>query len=518
MENKNFSFQSKLKNIYYLTSKIPQILLIHPVLKFFIEMEEKGVQVSEWIKEFSDGEITINGKIKAKKEELYYYFNYYKFLKDNLYFGKGIQDKLIKEKYTAEMIKYNFVSCEHILFEVTDACQLKCKYCGYGDLYVGYDKRTSKNLSINTAKKLLDYYHDLRDSELNHKINKKTCIGFYGGEPLLNFPFINEMVNYAKSKKWKHSETKFSMTTNGVLLDRHMDFLVKNKFLLLISLDGNEVHNGYRVFKNGRPSFKTVFRNIVKLKEKYPRYFERNTGFISVNHKKNSWKEVENFFKQTFNRTPVFDDLNMVGVNHDKMNEFYKIYKQKYSDLKPVEINEYKTDPRKMAGNPFRLYIKRLINLHTNYCVSKYSQLFRSDEKTSVSGTCAPFSIRIFLTVNGKLLPCERIPQKYFLAEVDENGVRIDFQKVADKYNNWFEIINKQCNICYNRHHCSQCIFHLDLEDPSCKCGRYKNFDSYKKDLEKDLSIVEEAPLLYSNILNEAKFEERKYNEREKNK
>ena len=135
---------------------------------------------------------------------------------------------------------------------------------------------------------------------------------------------------------------------------------------------------------------------------------------------------------------------------------------------------------------------------------------------TSVSGTCDPFSNRIFLTVNGKLLPCERIPQKYFLAEVDENGVRIDFQKVANKYNKWFEKINKQCGICYNKRFCNQCIFHLNLEDPSCKCDQYKNFDSHKKDLEKDLSLIEEAPLLYTNILNEAKLAERKYYEREK--
>ncbi len=55
------------------------------------------------------------------------------------------------------------------------------------------------------------------------------------------------------------------MTTNGILLDKYMDFLVKNTFSLAVSLDGNQENNGYRLFKNYKPSFDTVVRNIIKL-------------------------------------------------------------------------------------------------------------------------------------------------------------------------------------------------------------------------------------------------------------
>ena len=74
----------------------------------------------------------------------------------------------------------------------------------------------------------------------------------------MNFAFIKEIVNYVKQLKLQHNRFSFSMTTNGVLLKKHMDFLYENDFNLLISLDGDEKNNAYRVFVNGKPSYETI--------------------------------------------------------------------------------------------------------------------------------------------------------------------------------------------------------------------------------------------------------------------
>ncbi len=60
------------------------------------------------------------------------------------------------------------------------------------------------------------------------------------------------------------------MTTNGVYLNRHLDFLAVNDFLLLISLDGNKSNNQYRVSRDNSASYDTVTKNIHLLKKKYP--------------------------------------------------------------------------------------------------------------------------------------------------------------------------------------------------------------------------------------------------------
>ena len=70
-----------------------------------------------------------------------------------------------------------------------------------------------------------------------------------------------------------------------------MDYLVEKNFSILISLDGNEVQSAYRVDKHGNSSFSRVVRNVKKLQETYPDYFEKKVNFNSVLHNLNSVAE-----------------------------------------------------------------------------------------------------------------------------------------------------------------------------------------------------------------------------------
>ena len=64
--------------------------------------------------------------------------------------------KNIKEYPKAEDIEFFVANTPHITFEVTDACNLKCPYCGYGEFYSDYDKREDKMLPVVKALRLLD--------------------------------------------------------------------------------------------------------------------------------------------------------------------------------------------------------------------------------------------------------------------------------------------------------------------------------------------------------------------------
>jgi len=93
---------------------------------------------------------------------------------------------------------------------------------------------------------------------------------------------------------------KFNITTNGILLDKHIEFLVNNNFTIKISLDGDFINNGYRITKNGENSFDKVFQNIKYIQKKFSDFFNTNVHFNSVLHNKNSAKEIHTFFLQTF--------------------------------------------------------------------------------------------------------------------------------------------------------------------------------------------------------------------------
>lgn len=71
-------------------------------------------------------------------------------------------------------IEDNLLNLKQLTFEVTDACNLQCKYCGYGDLYFGYDKRDAKYLPFERAKLIIDYLSEIwsrRNSPLSHQIH-----------------------------------------------------------------------------------------------------------------------------------------------------------------------------------------------------------------------------------------------------------------------------------------------------------------------------------------------------------
>lgn len=217
-------------------------------------------------------------------------------------------------------IKNALINTHQIIFEVTDKCNLNCYYCGYGHFYDNYNARENQDMSFDSFKTLYNYLKDIWITS-----NNKGCtylrISFYGGEPLCNFSFIKKAVDYVKNNPIKNKRIVYSMTTNAVLLEQYMDFLVKNNFEILISLDGNKYNDSYRVFKNGNSSFDTVISNIDKLYSSYPAYFIQNVKFNSVLHNRNSVKDANTFIFKRYQKYPMTNELNVFGIAMSKRDE-----------------------------------------------------------------------------------------------------------------------------------------------------------------------------------------------------
>ena len=120
---------------------------------------------------------------------------------------------------TSEDVKRSLSNSPQLTFEITDACNLRCEYCGYGKSYSDYDERKSTRLSPQRAKVLLDYLSSLWGSELNISHNQNVYISFYGGEPLMNVPFIKEIISYVEELDCPSRSFTFDMVINGILLD-----------------------------------------------------------------------------------------------------------------------------------------------------------------------------------------------------------------------------------------------------------------------------------------------------------
>lgn len=147
-----------------------------------------------------------------------------------------------------------------VTFQVTDACNLACKYC--------YQiNKGHRRMSIETAKKFVDMLLDADDSNtyINPTISPWLIIEFIGGEPLMEIDLIDEIMTYFQEQTFTRRHpwaTRYvvSLCTNGVLyfepnvqrfFNKH-----KNHISLNVTIDGNkELHDSCRVFPDGRPSY-----------------------------------------------------------------------------------------------------------------------------------------------------------------------------------------------------------------------------------------------------------------------
>lgn len=487
-------------NVYRYDERNKQIVYLHPWVNACREWDQQGGGDPEV---FIKAQAEKNGVSPQQWRKSY---EKYLFLK-----SKGVFEQPEEEPQSLRLqgghVKMQMANIKQVVFEVTDACNLKCKYCAYGEFYCDYDRRENKMLDLRAALNLLKYLETLWRSELDTSSHHKVTIGFYGGEPLVNFGFIRTIVEYTQELNIPGVSFSYAMTTNALLLDRYMDFIAKYEFMLLISLDGDREGNSYRVRPNGESSFEDVFRNARLLQEKYPAYFEKSVNFNSVIHNRNHPEEVYRFIKENFGKVPTMSALNNAGIRKDKVELFWKTYRDVQEDL--MKSENYRVIRKDLfSKDPDTNGLTYFVHAHSNNVFRDYRLLFQDQKKWYYlpTGTCAPFSRKLFLTVNGKVLPCERVGQLHALGEVTAEKVDIDCDKIAALYNGMYDKIWTQCRRCTRREVCLQCIWQLD--DPlNPVCHAFMNDRNFNGYMQKNLSLLEEEPVVYHRIMKEIVFE-----------
>ena len=162
-----------------------------------------------------------------------------------------------------------------LLFCLTHQCTLKCKYCYVDQLYPSQDRMT-----FAVAKQAFE-------SLLNLTLvrQKGIRISFFGGEALLEFDLLKQIVEFVESKFDLSSMIKFSITTNGTLIDAEKaSFLVKHNFSVVFSLDGpRELHDETRINKAGHGSFDDAFRGLTLLNKAGLKRITLRATFFSEN-------------------------------------------------------------------------------------------------------------------------------------------------------------------------------------------------------------------------------------------
>jgi len=406
--------------------------------------------------------------------------------------------RLLTEKDIDEAL----CNTRQIIFEVTDNCNLQCYYCGYGNLYNNYDPRINKKLNFKLFLSLYSYMRVLW-GEHNNIGNNKLRISFYGGEPLLNFSFIQKVVDYISCNPISGKYISYSMTTNGLLLNQYIDYLVQHKFDILVSIDGNKNNNSYRKYKNGRSSFNDVIKNLDYIQNKHPLYFDTHVNFNSVLHDRNSVEETSVFLFSKYKKYPMTNELNIFGVVPERRKEFATMFRSKMEDYRKILNKRVKAaidkDSPKIVRYEKILFSTKLFcyNVDFNRIMSEDYICDSTEGYMLPTKTCIPFSRKIFVSVQGKIYPCERIGNEINYGNVDEISVHIDKKGIVEKYNLLFAKYVGLCQKCKMIDTCSVCIA-SDIEgNEICK----KNNNIAPHIWEELISYFEEYPEKCNEII-----------------
>ena len=213
-----------------------------------------------------------------------------------------------------------------ICLHISHDCNLRCDYCyAKGG---SFGKRTFMSMEVLT--KAINF------SLFNSGNEEKIHIGFFGGEPLLNFNIIETSVCYAKRRATDmNKEISFSIVTNATLLNQEiMDFLYQNNFSIIFSIDGpKSIHDRHRKFTNGKSTHSLVLRNILKYLKNYSEDFTVRGTFTSI---------TPNFSEQVLY-------LNNLGFKQIAVEEVQLSEKHPYSIYSQSDILRVQSEYDKLA-------------------------------------------------------------------------------------------------------------------------------------------------------------------------
>jgi len=195
-----------------------------------------------------------------------------------------------------------------------------------------------------------------------------------------------------------------------------------------------------------------------------------------------------------------------MGINPAMNEEFLKTYKNSIESLHQAEDFENINESMFVALSENRS-LTQFLHGYSNTVFNNYLNLLDKQNfqhlKRLPTGTCFPFSKKLFLTTSKKIFFCERINHKYSVGSIKNNQVDIDFEKIAETCNHYYEKMMNQCRNCFNTQACVQCMYYLEELDKKPICKNFVNENAFLRYLTNNIQAMEDKPDLYHRIMNE---------------
>ena len=376
-------------------------------------------------------------------------------------FTKDIYESFI------DVVKQRKTVVKALCLHIAHDCNLACKYC-FAEEGEYHGRRAL--MSYEVGKKALDFLI------ANSGTRRNLEVDFFGGEPLMNWQVVKDLVAYGREQEKLHDKHfRFTLTTNGVLLnDEVQEFVNKEMDNVVISLDGRkEVNDQMRPFRNGKGSYDLIVPKFQKLAESrnQEKYYIRGT--FTRNNLDFS-KDVEHFadlgFKQMSIEPVVGDDTEPYAIQKEDLPQIF----EEYDKLAKFLIE------REKSGRGFNFF-HFMIDLEGGPCVSK-----------RLSG-CGSGTEYLAVTPWGDFYPCHQFvgQEEFLMGNVDEG---ITKPEIAEEFRGC-SVYSKET--CFARFYCSG----------GCMANSYKFHntihDTYEVSCEMERKRVECAIMIKAALADE---------------
>ena len=314
--------------------------------------------------------------------------------------------------------------CLHIAHD----CNLACKYC-FAEEGEYHGKR--ELMSFEVGKKALDFL------VANSGNRRNLEVDFFGGEPLMNFQVVKDLVAYGRSLEKTHDKNfRFTLTTNGVLLDDDiMEFANQEMGNVVLSIDGRpEIHNMMRPFPKGAESYDLIVPKFKKFADSrnQEKYYVRGTFTRNnLDFSKDVLHLADLGFKQISVEPVVARETDDYALREEDLPQLF----QEYENLAQEMVRRHGTEE---DFNFFHF----MIDLEGGPCVAK-----------RLSG-CGSGTEYLAVTPTGDLYPCHQFVGNpdFLMGNVDEGVTNTDLR---DSFKSCNVYAKDKCRECFARFYCS---------------------------------------------------------------
>jgi uncharacterized protein len=314
--------------------------------------------------------------------------------------------------------------CLHIAHD----CNLACKYC-FAEEGEYHGRRAL--MSYEVGKKALDFLIANSGSRRNLEVD------FFGGEPLMNFEVVKQLVAYGREQEKLHDKQfRFTLTTNGVLLNKDIqEFANKEMANVVLSLDGRkEVHDFMRPFRGGQGSYDKILPKFKAMAESrnQTNYYVRGTfTHYNTDFASDVLSIADEGFKQISVEPVVAPETEEYAIRESDLPKIMEEY-----DRLAKEMLQ-----RQKEGRGFNFF-HFMIDLSGGPCVAK-----------RLSG-CGSGTEYLAVTPWGDFYPCHQFvgQEDFLMGNVDEGVVRTDLQEEFKCCNVY---AREKCQDCFAKFYCS---------------------------------------------------------------